>query len=394
MNTSGTDAGVALAPDVAGVPGAGRGRSAWAVPLHATPADHTNALLRPRVLWTAYAAFWAGLFLLWLVAYNYTRAFDGIVLPSVLFDVLGWMTIGTLSMAVGYVLPAERGPSVRLFVAVVTGAAALVMLRVLLMTALAPVFGWTTSGALNSFISIIPRHVLITTAYVGLGLGLRAAVRSSRELSREAALNALLADTRLLALRAHLRPRLLLDTMQSVADGIATDPWAADARLMALSDFLRTQLGRIERSRVPIDEELEFLRRYADFQAEGAGTRLDVSVDDAARDAYVPPNCVTLLFDAVARALPDRDADPRVAVSVGAADGRVRIELRAEGAEAGQPASAAARTGPSEELDELAETLRGAFGERFTLEFLAPAPDGAVTGTIRVPLETRWRPTA
>ncbi|HYR08955.1 MAG TPA: hypothetical protein VEQ60_14335, partial [Longimicrobium sp.] len=139
----------------------------WSVPLWTAEGAGSAHFPSPGVLAAAYLAFWAGQFALWLAAYREAGFRDVVLMAS--FDTLGWMVVGTLSMAVGFVLPGRRGPSAGLFAAILAGAVCLVLVRVAIIFAFAPVFDWVVPSLATLFMQHVPRHTLITTSYVGLG---------------------------------------------------------------------------------------------------------------------------------------------------------------------------------------------------------------------------------
>jgi hypothetical protein len=353
----------------------------WSVPLWTAEGAGSAPFPSPGVLVAAYLAFWAGQFALWLAAYREAGFPD--VVSTASFDALSWMVVGTLSMGVGFVLPGRRGPSAGLFAAILMGAVCLVLVRVTIIVAFAPVFDWVVPSLGTFFMQHLPRHTLITTSYVGLGCGLRSALRSRRQQARMSRLDSLLANTRLVALRTHLRPRILLGAMQSIAGQIVSDPHAADARLIALSDLLRLQLGRARQTRVSVDQEIDFVRRYVevDLACSGSATALEAVVDDAAHAAQVPPNCVSILVEAVLRAAPESAEPLRIDLEVRVHGPVLELTLR------DTCPVPVARRGLEEwdEVRELAETTRSEFGSWSAPEF-TDVPGGVVT-RLRLPFQ-------
>ena len=107
---------------------------------------------------------------------------------------------------------------------------------------------------------------------------------------RERAFSPALAEARLAALQARIRPHFLFNSITAVLGLIRSEPRRAETALEDLADLFR-ELLREERKLVPLDTELALCRRYLDIETLRLGERLVVewTVDDAARDAAMPP---------------------------------------------------------------------------------------------------------
>jgi LytS/YehU family sensor histidine kinase len=107
----------------------------------------------------------------------------------------------------------------------------------------------------------------------------------AERLSRE------LTEAQLDALRMQLRPHFLFNSLNAVMALVrdqATD--RADRALTLLSDVLRTTLRYGTRPRVPLKEEVAFIRNYLEIETLRFGDRLKViySVPDGTEQAQVP----------------------------------------------------------------------------------------------------------
>lgn len=358
---------------------------AWTVPLARFRWQGPTRFLRPARLAGLYAGFWALQLAVWLFAYHEFEQLPNPV-ETALFDAASWMVAGTLSMGVGFVLPRSRA-SARLFLAILAGAVALVLVRLLIIRAFAPVFGWQLPGLESMFISHLPRHLLITTSYVGLGCGLRGALRGRREDAQWLELDTALAESRLAALRTHLRPRTLLAALGSIAEECTADARAADARLMALGELLRLQLGRSGRATVPLRDELDFVSCCIELEraCSTASIELESEVGPGAAAVPVPTNSVSILVESVLRVRPGPAAAVRMHLGAAAEGGLLRVTLRDT-----CPVPAARRgTDDWGEVRELRESLQKRFGSAFRLEF-ADTPEGAVA-RISLPLGPEHR---
>jgi two-component system LytT family sensor kinase len=130
-----------------------------------------------------------------------------------------------------------------------------------------------------NFHSSLPTYWVILAAYL--------AWTYSRNASR---LEAQLSRAQLDALKMQLNPHFLFNTLNSISSLMYHDVDAADAMLARLSEFLRMTLDRPVEQTIPLEEELEFVRRYLAIERIRFEERLRVDIDvapDATR-ALVP----------------------------------------------------------------------------------------------------------
>lgn len=99
-----------------------------------------------------------------------------------------------------------------------------------------------------------------------------------------------LAESRLMALQARIRPHFLFNTLNSVLGLIREDPKRAEAMLENLADLFRAVMAD-SRALVPFSQELELAKAYVAIEEIRFGPRLRVnwSCDAAPADALVPP---------------------------------------------------------------------------------------------------------
>lgn len=99
-----------------------------------------------------------------------------------------------------------------------------------------------------------------------------------------------LAESRLMALQARIRPHFLFNTLNSVLGLIREDPKRAEAMLENLADLFRAVMSD-SRALVPFSQELELAKAYVAIEEIRLGPRLRVnwSCDTAPADALVPP---------------------------------------------------------------------------------------------------------
>jgi two-component system sensor histidine kinase AlgZ len=132
-----------------------------------------------------------------------------------------------------------------------------------------------------------------------------------------------LAEARLQALQARIRPHFLFNSLNAVLSLIRRDPKRAERALEDLADMFRTLMSDGRRF-VRLADEIALLERYAGLEQLRLGERLRIvwELDAAPSDALLPPMVLQpLLENAIYHG---------VEPSTGMADVLVRIERRGE----------------------------------------------------------------
>jgi hypothetical protein len=122
--------------------------------------------------------------------------------------------------------------------------------------------------------------------YVGIAITQsRAAERRALELQVAAR------DAELKTLRAQIDPHFLFNTLHSISGLTMVDPAAARRMCVLLGDFFRTSLRLGQRETIALAEELALVDGYLAIEQVRFGARLHVerAIDEAAREALVPP---------------------------------------------------------------------------------------------------------
>jgi two-component system LytT family sensor kinase len=208
-----------------------------------------------------------------------------------------------------------------------------------------------------------------------------------REL-RLARVEAELGEARLEALEGRLHPHFLFNALNTVSAVMYDDVAVADTMLSRLADLLRRTLRRPGGSAVPLAEELETLDLYLSIMRARFADRLrvDVSVEDDARAARVPPLVLQpLVENAIIHGDPGPGTAARIEVRARRDDGRLLLEVEDNGpGVAGAPSEAAGR---GIGLGTTARRLAQLYGDRagVTLENL---PGGGVRAVITLPFES------
>jgi two-component system, LytTR family, sensor histidine kinase AlgZ len=132
-----------------------------------------------------------------------------------------------------------------------------------------------------------------------------------------------LAEARLQALQARIRPHFLFNSLNAVLALIRRDPKRAERTLEDLADLFRTLMADV-RQFVRLADEIALLERYAEIEQLRLGERLRISweLDAAPSDALLPPMVLQpLLENAIYHG---------VEPGTGVGDVLVRIERRGE----------------------------------------------------------------
>jgi two-component system, LytTR family, sensor histidine kinase AlgZ len=99
-----------------------------------------------------------------------------------------------------------------------------------------------------------------------------------------------LAEARLQALQARIRPHFLFNSLNAVLALIRRDPQRAERSLEDLADLFRTLMSDA-RTFVRLADEISLLERYAELEQLRLGDRLRIAweLDGAPADALLPP---------------------------------------------------------------------------------------------------------
>ena len=158
--------------------------------------------------------------------------------------------------------------------------------------------------------------MLVLSALVGAGL-----LYYFRLLTR--AFSPALAEARLQALQARIRPHFLFNSLNAVLSLIRRDPKHAERALEDLADLFRTLMADARRF-VRLADEIALIERYAALEKLRLGERLRITweLDAAPSDALLPPLVLQpLLENAIYHGV-----EPGTGVS----DVLVRIERRGD----------------------------------------------------------------
>ncbi len=107
---------------------------------------------------------------------------------------------------------------------------------------------------------------------------------------RSRALSPAIAEARLQALQARIRPHFLFNSLNAVLSLIRSDPRRAETALEDMADLFRVLMAD-NRRLVPLENELELCRQYLSLEKLRLGERLRLvwHIDNTPNDALIPP---------------------------------------------------------------------------------------------------------
>jgi len=191
-----------------------------------------------------------------------------------------------------------------------------------------------------------------------------------------------LAEARLQALQARIRPHFLFNSLNAVLALIRRDPKRAERTLENLADLFRTLMAD-QRQFVRLADEIALLERYSEIEQLRLGDRLRVSweLDAAPSDALLPPMVLQpLLENAVYHGVEPGTGVGEVLVRIERRGERVHAAIENPYLEAGNQ-----RTGNRMALDNIRERLALFFDAEAHLE------TRVANGRYRVEIEIPYR---
>ena len=147
---------------------------------------------------------------------------------------------------------------------------------------------------------------------------------------RAKALSPAIAESRLQALQARIRPHFLFNSLNAVLSLIRSDPRQAETALLDLADLFRV-LMRDNRELVPLADEIELCRQYLGLEKLRLSDRLSVEwhLNNMPGDALVPPLMLQpLLENAVYHGIEPSSEPGVVSINIFYRGGEVHAILR------------------------------------------------------------------
>ena len=147
---------------------------------------------------------------------------------------------------------------------------------------------------------------------------------------RVKALSPAIAEARLQALQARIRPHFLFNSINAVLSLVRSEPHRAEAALEDLADLFRV-LMRDNRDLAPLADEVNLCRQYLDLEKLRLGDRLivDWNVKSMPGDAMVPPLVLQpLLENAVYHGIEPSSRPGTVSINLFLSRGEVHAILK------------------------------------------------------------------
>jgi signal transduction histidine kinase len=152
--------------------------------------------------------------------------------------------------------------------------------------------------------------------------------------NRQEALRELAVSAQLAALRAQVNPHFLFNSLNSIAQLIATDPVKAEACVERLAEIYRYLLHRSHADFVPLAEELKVAESYLEIERARFGDALKVEehIDARARHLLLPSLILQpLVENAVKHGISPKVGGGRVTIEARIDDGDLRLAVRDTG---------------------------------------------------------------
>jgi two-component system sensor histidine kinase AlgZ len=147
---------------------------------------------------------------------------------------------------------------------------------------------------------------------------------------RARALAPAIAEARIQALQARIRPHFLYNSINAVLSLIRSEPKRAERALEDMADLFRVLMAD-NRTLVPIASEVELARQYLAIEEIRLGDRLRVTwrIDGMPGDALVPPLMLQpLVENAVYHGIEPSDRGGEITIDAALAGGQLVISLR------------------------------------------------------------------
>lgn len=191
-----------------------------------------------------------------------------------------------------------------------------------------------------------------------------------------------LAESRLMALQARIRPHFLFNTLNSVLGLIRDDPKRAEAMLENLADLFRAVIAD-SRLLVPFSQELALAKAYVAIEEIRFGPRLRVNwcCDTAPANAMVPPMLLQpLVENAVLHGVAPLEAGATISVEAYEDDHSLIVFVRNP-----IPEDPQVRAGNSIALDNIRERLALHFDVEARLK--VDTVNGEFVVSVRIPVK-------
>ena len=202
---------------------------------------------------------------------------------------------------------------------------------------------------------------------------------------RQKELRELAVSAQLAALRAQVNPHFLFNSLNSIAQLIATDPIKAEACVERLGEIYRYLLHRAHADFVPLAEELSVAESYLEIERARFGEALIVEekIDARARPLLLPSLILQpLVENAVKHGISPKVGGGRVTIEADIYDGDLRLAVRDTGVGV-RDERAIFEHGVG--LRNVRDRLLRLYGAEYAPQVVS-RPGGGTTVTLRIPV--------
>ena len=198
------------------------------------------------------------------------------------------------------------------------------------------------AGLPKTFLTSLPNMAVMAGLFGvggwGLGRDIELEARLARSEARAARLEREREHAQLLAIRSHLDPHFLFNTLNAIAEWTREDPRVAEQAIVQLAGLLRTVLGALREPRWPLAQELALVSGVLDLHQIRDPERFAVErLDwDPVPDAQVPPMLLLPLVENAMTHGPAKGHRGHVRVAVRREGARIVLEVENPGTFAGE----------------------------------------------------------
>jgi two-component system, LytTR family, sensor kinase len=256
---------------------------------------------------------------------------------------------------------------------------------------------WANSPAVQSFVSLCLKKfyngLLLFLMLYGFVLVVSYVLGSRERMARQemetVRLNEQLSKAQLNSLRRQIEPHFLFNTLNAVAALVREENNDDAINMIAgLSDFLRHVLRHSNKQEVPLEEEIEFLKKYLDIQKVRFAERLEVTMDVPQElfSAQVPSLILQpMVENAVKHGIAKRAHGGAIRIAASRSNGMLTLSVFNDG-----PSLPADwdKNDSGIGVANVRTRLRGLYGDCFRLTIRNQEPSG-VEATVSVPLRVK-----
>jgi sensor histidine kinase YesM len=174
------------------------------------------------------------------------------------------------------------------------------------------------------------RDVFVMILVASLALGIRMTMEWSKAENEKAKMQAVASETELKNLKSQLNPHFLFNTLNNIYSLMAVDPSKAQESILELSKILRYVLYEDNQDRVPLNNELAFMRSYIDLMRLRLTDKVKLSVDipDTGSSLMVAPLVFMSLVENAFKHGVSQDEPSFIDISITLRDSTVRCLVK------------------------------------------------------------------